>query len=330
MMSEMKNYDVVILTHAPKDIFVKSLEMLLSQSVRPEKIIVYNTDKSLFYKNVTDKNKLKNLLEENENIIEVVDIEEKDFDHGRARNDAEKICTSKYVLYMTDDALPYDETLGEKLMMAFDKYSDGDGKVAVSFARQIAKPDAKYKEKYVREFNYPEYDIIKEKSKEGTLGIKNYFCSNVCAMYDREIFEKNGRFEENIILNEDTFYVYKAINDGYKIVYFSDAKVYHSHNYNYREQFERNFDIGVSQCEKKAIFSKIPSSREGMRMIFNVSIKLIKKLHFISLIDFMVECIYRYLGFKKGMSFDSLSIDECIKCASNKNYFIKKKESYDN
>ena len=324
MSSLNKKYDVVILTHAPKDDLVSSIKRLLSQSIKAEKIIIYNTDENVFYKNISDKGELKSLLANNASLIKVVNIDERDFDHGRARNAAADLCNSDYILFLTDDAVPYDDSLCENLMKAFEKYSNYN--VAVSYARQIAKDNAKLKEKYVREFNYPEQDIIKMKSKEAELGIKNYYCSNVCAMYDRKIFYDLGKFEEDIILNEDTFYVYLAINKGYSVTYYADAKVLHSHNLSYREQFSRNFDIGVSQFERKEIFEKIPSAKEGKKMLLNVSMRLLSGFHIFMFIDFVIECFYRYMGFKKGKNFEKLTIDECIKYASNKNYFIKKKK----
>ena len=326
MSKNIKKYDVVILTHKSKDELVFSIKKILNQSVKPEKIIIYNTDKSIFYNNIGDVLSFKKLLDDMSNIIKVIHIEENDFDHGKARNDAASLCKSEYLLFLTDDAVPYDSFLAEKLINSFVQYESPDSPVAVAYARQIAKSDAKIKEKYIREFNYPEYDVVKDKSSEKKLGIKNYFCSNVCAMYDRKIFDKLGRFEENIILNEDTFYVYNAINKGYKVVYCSDAKVLHSHNLTYKEQFSRNFDIGVSQFERKEIFSKIPSAKEGKKMVIHVSKRLLSGLHIIMFFDFILECLYRYLGFQKGKNYEKLSIDECINYASNKNYFIKKKK----
>ena len=315
-----KKYDVIIMTHAPKDDLLVSIEKLSCQTIKPNKIIIYNTCKEKFDTRINDKatlyliidNKYKDLN------IEIHHIEEDEFDHGKSRNDALKFCNSKYALFMTDDVIPYDNYMASNLIEAFDKYSDLDLPVSAVYARQIAKSDAKLKERYVREYNYPEYDIIKDKSKE------NYFCSNVCQMYDVNILKELGCFEENIILNEDTFFIYSAINSGYKVIYCSDAKVLHSHNYTYSEQFSRNFDIGVSQKEKDYIFKNINSKKEGLKLVKYVTIKLIKGMHFICLVDFLIECYFRLKGFKIGLNFEKLSIDECIKYASNKKYFKKK------
>lgn len=323
MCDKIKKYSVIILTHLPHDELIVSIKNLLAQSIKPEKIIIYNTNLIKFFKHIKNRLEFEKLLYDNKKCIKLIHIDELDFDHGKTRNDAMRLVNTDYALFLTDDAIPYDNYLSENLLNAFKKYDD-DTLVAVAYARQIAKENATLKEKYTREYNYPDYDIIKDKSNEVKLGIKNYFCSNVCAMYDRNIFNKLLGFEENIILNEDTFYAYKAINEGYKIVYSSKALVSHSHNYSYKDQFSRNFDIGVSQAEKYDIFKNIPSYNEGIKLIKYVCIKLLKGLHFVLVFDFLIECFYRFLGFKKGMNFRSLKKEECIKYASNKNYFLKK------
>ena len=325
-----EKYDVVILTHAPKDALVISIEKLLNQKNVPVNIIIYNTDENLFYKNISHESKLKKYVNNEHGYntnIKLINIDKKDFDHGKSRNDASKLVSSKYILFMTDDAIPYDDNLTLNLIEVFYKYETNDKRVAVAYARQIASENATLKEKYVREFNYKEFDEIKEKDKESRLGIKNYFCSNVCAMYDREIFNSLGGFEENIILNEDTYFAYKCIKKGYRVIYVSNAKVYHSHNLNYREQFSRNFDIGVSQCQKKEIFGSVSSSKEGIKLICYVVGKLFIGLHFIKIVDFIIECFYRYLGFRCGLRYETYSIDKCISYANNKYYFIKRKNN---
>lgn len=322
MNDNIKDYSVVILTHMPSDELIVSLEKLLSQTITPKKIVIYNTDLIHFYKNISDRFKLEKLLYDEKSIIQLVHIEEKDFDHGKTRNDAAKLIDTNYVLFLTDDAVPYDNSLCENLLDSFDKYSDNE-KVVVAYARQIAKESAKLKEKYVRDFNYPAYDIIKDKSTEKELGIKNYFCSNVCAMYNRDIFNSLGGFEENVILNEDTFYAHKAINSGYKVVYNSQALIYHSHNYTYNQQFSRNFDIGVSHAEKENIFRNTPSYGEGKKLVLYVVKKLICGFHFLMAIGFMIECVYRLVGFKKGLNYKQLTNEKCIEYANNKNYFRK-------
>lgn len=290
---EKKTYDVVILTHEPQSMLIDSLNLLKKQKAKPKNIIIYNTDEKVFYKNIKDIVALKATLKSKN--VKLVHIEKKDFDHGKARNDAMKLCTSDYVLFMTDDAVPYDNMLSTKLMEGFT-----DKKVAVTYARQIAKKEASKKEKYVREFNYPNVDIVKDKTTKKQYGIKNCFCSNSCAMYDRLLFNKLGRFKIGLPQNEDMLFAYKAIEKGYKVVYKSKAMVYHSHNLSYLEQFKRNRDIGKFQKINKKIYKKFKSEGEGFKLIKFVNEKFIREKKYLSLIDFNVECIFRYLGYLVG------------------------------
>ena len=100
----------------------------------------------------------------------------------------------------------------------------------------------------------------------GRLGIKTYFCSNVCAMYSRKIYNVIGGFTHKTIFNEDMVYAGNACQKGYAICYVPEAGVIHSHNYSCGQQFHRNFDLGVSQTDHPEIFGGISSESEGKRI----------------------------------------------------------------
>ena len=67
---------------------------------------------------------------------------------------------------------------------------------------------------------------------------------------------KTGGFTERAIFNEDMICAGTMIQKGYSVVYAADARVYHSHNYSGRQQFHRNFDLGVSQAEHPEILKE--------------------------------------------------------------------------
>ena len=89
--------------------------------------------------------------------------------------------------YQTQDAIPEDEYLVERLLESFE-----NPKVALAYARQLPAKDCREIEKYTRSFNYPEQSVIKYKSDLQTMGIKTFFCSNVCAAYNRNIYDMLG------------------------------------------------------------------------------------------------------------------------------------------
>lgn len=139
---------------------------------------------------------------------------------------------------MTQDAVPADTYLVEKLAGAFD-----DEKVDAAYARQLPNPDCSVIERYTRSFNYPDAPSVKTKKDLPKYGIKTFFCSNVCAMYRAETYWRLGGFEKKTIFNEDMIFAGKIILNGGGIAYVPEARVIHSHNYGNIEQLRRNFDL---------------------------------------------------------------------------------------
>ena len=50
---------------------------------------------------------------------------------------------------------------------------------------------------------------------------------------------------------------------------------------------------------------------------------MIKKYKIISIIDFIIDTFFRYLGFILGKNFKILNTNICKKLSMNKNYFLK-------
>lgn len=284
-----------ILTYKPDIKFINLIKKLLCQSIQLDKIVIINTEESLFYQNLDEESILyiKNL--DFNDKISIVHIDKSDFDHGRTRNFGFSMFESDYIVYITQDAVPVDNTLIFNLLESFN-----DNKTALSYARQVPFSNAKFTEKLVREFNYPEHSIVKNIQNAESLGIKNYFSSNVCCMYDSEIFKALGKFDENIILNEDSLFAYKAINNGYNVIYNSNALVYHSHDLSYVEQFKRNLSIGKSQRQFDFIYRNVNNEKEGIKLFKYVCYNCLIKMKIISLLDFIIETVFRYTGFIIG------------------------------
>ncbi len=61
-------------------------------------------------------------------------------------------------------------------------------------------------EAYTRIFNYPKESRIKSKEDLPKLGIKTFFCSNVCAAYRKSEYNALGGFPLHTIFNEDMIF----------------------------------------------------------------------------------------------------------------------------
>lgn len=283
--------DVVILTYKPDRGLIDILFRLEEQTVTPGKIILINTERA-YMDELMSRDKR---LEAFDN-IEIHHISKEEFDHGGTRKKAALYSDAAFLIYMTQDAYPADNMLVESLLKPF----EDDDSIAVSYARQLPREGASPIEAYNRIFNYPDGDIKKTKADVKRLGIKTYFCSDVCACYRRDIYDKLGGHIEHTVFNEDMIYAHGAVENGYSIYYASSAMVVHSHDYTVAEQYRRNVNLGRSQAEHPEIFDQVPSEGEGKKLVKGCVSYLIKNGYWYLIPRFIMLCAGRYLGYRKG------------------------------
>lgn len=307
----METVDVIIPVYKPDQGFLTLIERLKAQTVPVNRIILMNTEQKYF-----DRLLYGTTLERQAHNITVKHLSKREFDHGRTRNQGVKLSEAGVFLMMTQDAIPADEYLVERLLAHLRRE-----KAAVSYARQLPTEDSGEIERYIREFNYPAESCVKTKEDLPRLGIKTFFCSNVCAAYDREIFDRLGGFVNPTIFNEDMLYAAKAVENGCRIAYAADACVYHSHNYTHRQQFHRNFDLGVSQAEHPEVFAEYPSESEGIRMVKGLVTHLRKSGRGNKIPYVIIQSACKYAGYLCGKHYRSLPRRLTMALSSNKEYW---------
>jgi rhamnosyltransferase len=310
----MSTVDVIIPSYKPDIAFWRLIDSLEKQSLRPSRIIIMNTEKEYWDRLIAESGEDPCLRYDN---IIVRHVSKRDFDHGDTRNKGVALSESEYFLMMTQDAHPRDNFLISNLLKAMD--SD----VAAAYGRQYPRSDCNLAERYSRKFNYPNEPMKKTQADIGRLGIKTYFCSNVCAMYNRAVFDRLGGFTRKTIFNEDMVYAGGACQNGYAICYVPEAGVIHSHNYTCMQQFHRNFDLGVSQTEHPEIFAQVRSETEGKKMVRETisHFRHIGKSYLIP--HYIIMCGFRFLGYRLGRNYKKLPQRLRIAFASNKEYFYK-------
>ena len=176
-------------------------------------------------------------------------------------------------------------------------------------------------EEYTRYFNYSEKSRVKSAKDLSELGIKTYFCSNVCAIYDRQIYDRLGGFIRHTIFNEDMIYAATAIKAGLRVAYQADARVIHSHHYTGRQQLSRNFDLGVSQADHPEVFQGIPSEKEGKRLVAQMLRVLWEKRKLLWIVPFVYQTGCKLIGYRLGRAYKKLP-KAVIKASSmNGNYW---------
>lgn len=305
--------DVIIPVYRPTEKLHKVLYGLSRQTYLPEQIILLHTRDGIKLDVSACKDRVS---------VTEIPILEKEFDHGRTRDLGIRMSDADIVVMMTQDAVPADLFLLEKLSEALKEHPDA----VAAYARQIPDQNCGLLEKYTRVFNYPPKSQIKSQKDLPELGIKTYFCSNVCAAYRRGVYLELGGFPHPVIFNEDLIFAAGAVRSGWKIIYKADARVIHSHEYTYRELIRRNFDQGVSQACHPEIFGKVKSEKEGMHLICTLVKKLLKERKYLQIMQLFVESGCKYLGYQMGKHYGRLPESLIMKLTLNRNYWIERSD----
>ena len=305
-----KNYtvDVIIPTYRSDDKLDQLLTKLNEQTIKPKRIIILHTEE---YQGQPQP--LPVIPESN---ISVIPIDKSDFDHGGTRRLGADISEADILMFMTQDAVPVDNYLIERLIEPYQNQ-----KVAATYARQLPNKNDTVLEKYTRRFNYPKMSRIKSSVDIEKLGIKTFFCSNVCATYRSATYHMLGGFVNKTIFNEDMIMAFGIIRSGYQIAYVAEAKVVHSHKYTYIQQFTRNFDLGVSHKQYAGLFESVKSESEGIKLVKKTLQYLIEKKKYWLIPDLVLMSGFKYLGYQLGLHYDKLPEHLVERFSMNKSFW---------
>lgn len=306
----MKTVDVIVPVYKPDEKCKKLIERLHRQSYPVQRIILINTEQSYF-----DDFFHEDFLKQYDNLL-IRHISAEEFDHGGTRRMGVELSDADYFICMTDDAVPVDDKLVEELLKPL--LAD---KAAAAYARQLPGKDASPTERYSRYFNYPPKAVIKSAADIPAMGIKTFFCSNVCAAYDRKVYDQVGGFEKHMIFNEDMVNARHFLDAGERIAYVPTARVLHSHHYGNWQQLQRNFDLGVSQAQFPEVFGGISSSSEGVKMIKNMAAYLLRRGEPLQIPGMIVNSGFKFIGYQLGKHYEKLPKGLIAKVTMNPNYW---------
>ncbi len=269
----------------------KSLPIVLSQEGEYSYEILIidsgSTDGSLDF--------IKKIASNNDKIkLHIISPEE--FHHARTRNLGASMTNGRYLVFLGGDAIPLNKLWLQNLVAPLDGCDSNQ--IAACYGKQIPKKNADIMNTCRITYNYPDKDLIKDMSFDGSTKEKYFFSSVNCAI-NRKAFD-GAIFSENIPVIEDIYFSYTAIQAGYKIVYSGKAAVEHSHNCNFYEIFQRYFDwiynydkIGVFKNESKAM------SGEGLSFLKH-SLSLLQGRPANDWIKYFIFIIFMIGGVKLG------------------------------
>lgn len=305
-MNKPYTVDVIIPAYRPDEKLTKLVAMLQQQTYPIDHILIINTEESYWN---------PSLIEDMDR-VEVFHIKKSEFDHGATRRLGESFSNADILVYMTQDAVPANTALLYHLLKAFQNPD-----VKAAYARQLPDKDCRIVESYTREFNYPAQSRIKSSADLEELGIKTYFCSNVCAAYDHKTYKELGGFPKKAIFNEDMIYAGHLVQAGYSIAYVAEAEVVHSHNYSFMQQFHRNFDLAVSQADHPEVFSGIKSEKEGIKLVQKTASYLCEQKQKKWIPKMIVDSGFKFLGYRFGKMYRRLPKKIVRAFSMNKGYW---------
>ena len=304
------NIQVIIPVYKPDKKLIKLIERLKNQTLTPHGI-------NLIHSAGDEPDETVELVKKEFPDIRIMEIRASEYDHGDTRRRAVRNTPCDIFVMMTQDAVPVSDDLIEKLVTPLknqmekeeaDNTGSHAGAIACVFARQMPGTGSSPYEKLARLHNYSELSKTKYKSDIEKMGIKAFFCSDVCCAYRRDIYEEAGGFIKSTIFNEDMIIARKFLELGYGIRYEATAKVIHAHNYTAKQQFKRNFDLGVSQAMHPEVFADVSSESEGFKFVGGSIKLLMKKRAFLLIPGFITQCAFKLAGFKLGRNYAKLNL----------------------
>ena len=262
----------------------KLIGALKGQSIKPDEIIVVDSASGDGTAELAEKLGAR-----------VIGIERSEFDHGGTRDMALRESCGDIVLFMTQDALPVDETYIERLIAPFD-----DARIAAVGGRQKPYPDARPFERAIREHNYPTDERTWGAQDIAALGVRTFLISDCCAAYRREAYLAVGGFDHPILTNEDMLIAERLLHAGWRLAYQGSAAVYHSHRMTLAQDFRRNLIVGVTMKRYEDRFEHVSETGTGASLAKAVLKRLIKEKEYAECFFFCMSCAARLAGNRVG------------------------------
>ena len=291
MRNHLKSISIIIPTYNAQNYLIKLLDKIKSQSLTDYELIIIDSSSSdetfKIAKNYTDN---------------VIVIPQNEFDHGGTRAKAAELAQGDILVFLTQDALPYDEDTLKNIIKVFE-----DENIAAAYGKQLAYADTNLFGKHLRAFNYSDQSYVRKLEDKNIFGIKTAQLSNSFAAYKKDVLMRTGNFKDGLILGEDVYTGAKILDAGYALAYVAEAKVYHSHSYTIVQEFKRYFDIGVfHKCESWILDEYGKAEGEGSKYVKSELKYLIEQHAYHLLPEFFVRNGMKYLGYKLGQNYEKL------------------------
>lgn len=260
----------------------------LNEALKSQKDVDITEIKYILTKGSDNTKKILDLLKSN-----YEEIDSKDFSHSLTREKAAVSAKGDIIVFITQDIVIEDNNFLYKLTEPIVKHEAN-----ATYARQISKYNNI--EKYTRECNYPDESKIVTKNDISNLGLKTFFFSDAASAIDTKIFKKlNGYDQKNLPTNEDMYFAYKLITNGYKIKYCAEATVYHSHNFTLKQLYNR-YKLTGKFMKENSYLDQYGTASSGTSIAKYVLKRILQEKRLGLLLRYPFDMGARLIGMKAG------------------------------
>lgn len=220
-------------------------------------------------------------------------IDKTAFSHSLTRENEALESDADVLVFITQDIVIENELWLYNLVKDID-----DTDIVATYSRQLTKFNNL--EKYTRESNYPENDIIKSKDDIEQMGLKTFFFSDATSAISSKVFkELNGYDHKKLPISEDMYIAYKIIMNGYKIKYCSESEVYHSHDFTLKEIYDR-YKLTGQFFKENSYLDNYGTTDSGAKLAFYILKRIFEEKRFELLLRYPFDMGARYIGMKVG------------------------------
>jgi len=212
--------------------------------------------------------------------VNIYQIEERNFNHGLTRNYGISKAQGEYLILMTADAIPYNDSWMEKLIGNLAR----DERVAGAYSRQMPHRDS-FPLTQIRVNRFFTSSIERRESQITDIDIynklfpqnKHQFCNfdNVSSCIRKSIW-KEFPFSKTDFA-EDLEWSKSVLEAGYKIVYEPDSIVYHSHDFSPSDWYAKN----MLNCHKLYSLFGVVNNIDRIHALLNFIFYTIRDSYFL-------------------------------------------------
>lgn len=160
--------------------------------------------------------------------VNIKSISPETFNYGLTKNNSLQFCKGEFIVFLSQDAVPADKFWLKHLIEPLTI----DSSIAGAYSRQLPTVEADIYEQFYLTTTFPITAFVIDSNTPNW-----HHFSNASSVVRRDILEKTPF--EKLPFAEDRIWANQVIKDGYKIAYSAKSKVYHAHQHNLKEHFQR-------------------------------------------------------------------------------------------